>query len=59
MKAATPFLAGSGFTLCEWRREWDAAICPYATAGFFKAKQQIPQILEQMVLSMDPQLRSH
>ena len=36
-----------GITLCEWRRDWDAAIWPHATAGFFKVKQNIPRILEQ------------
>ena len=44
-----PYLATRGITLAEWRREWDSAIWPHATAGFFKVKQQIPQILEQMV----------
>ena len=44
---ATPLLAARGISLCEWRRDWDAAIWPHATAGFFKVKQQIPRILEQ------------
>jgi hypothetical protein len=34
-------------TLCEWRRDWDTAIWPHATAGFFKVKQNIPRILEK------------
>ncbi len=42
---AAPLLEARGITLCEWRREWDAAIWPHATAGFFKVKQQIPAIL--------------
>lgn len=42
---AAPLLKARGITLCEWRREWDAAIWPHATAGFFKVKQQIPAIL--------------
>lgn len=46
---ASPSLAGHGITLCEWRRDWDAAIWPYATAGFFKVKQNIPRILEQVL----------
>ena len=46
---ATPALATHGITLCEWQRDWDAAIWPHATAGFFKVKQQIPRILEHMV----------
>ncbi|MBC7737147.1 MAG: deoxyribodipyrimidine photolyase [Candidatus Saccharibacteria bacterium] len=44
---ATPSLAAAGITLCEWRRDWDSAIWPHATAGFFKVKQNIPRILEQ------------
>ena len=46
---ATPALAVRGISLCEWRRDWDSAIWPHATAGFFKVKKQIPRILEQMV----------
>lgn len=44
---AAPALANAGITLCEWRRDWDAAIWPHATAGFFKVKQNIPRILEE------------
>ncbi|MFN7224752.1 MAG: FAD-binding domain-containing protein [Paracoccaceae bacterium] len=44
---AAPALATQGITLCEWRRDWDCAIWPHATAGFFKVKQNIPRILEQ------------
>ena len=44
---AAPSLAKAGISLCEWRRDWDAAIWPHATAGFFKVKQNIPRILEQ------------
>ena len=44
---AAPFLANHGIAFCEWRREWDTAIWPHATAGFFKVKQNIPRILEQ------------
>ena len=43
---AAPSLAKSGVTLCEWQRDWDTAIWPHATAGFFKVKQNIPRILE-------------
>ena len=46
---AVPALEAGGITLCEWRRDWDAAIWPHATAGFFKVKQNIPLILEQML----------
>jgi len=47
LDAAAPALARHGISLCEWRRDWDAAIWPHATAGFFKVKQNIPRILEQ------------
>jgi deoxyribodipyrimidine photo-lyase len=48
---ATPALAVRGISLCEWRRDWDSAIWPHSTAGFFKVKKQIPRILEKMVLT--------
>jgi deoxyribodipyrimidine photo-lyase len=47
LDAAAPSLAKQGVTLCEWRRDWDTAIWPHATAGFFKVKQNIPRILER------------
>lgn len=50
LTAATPTLAARGITLCEWRRDWDNAIWPHATAGFFKVKQQIPHLLNQFDL---------
>ena len=46
---AAPSLAKHGISLCEWRRDWDTAIWPHATAGFFKVKQNIPRILEQVL----------
>lgn len=46
---AAPALGKAGIRLCEWRREWDSAIWPHATAGFFKVKQNIPRILEQVL----------
>jgi deoxyribodipyrimidine photo-lyase len=49
LRAAEPALAARGITLCEWRRDWDAAIWPHATAGFFKVKQHIPRLLEQVL----------
>ncbi|MFT7494760.1 MAG: deoxyribodipyrimidine photo-lyase [Alteromonas macleodii] len=42
-----PRLEERGITLCEQRRAWDDAIWPNATAGFFKVRKKIPQILEQ------------
>jgi len=49
LQAAKPALAAKGVSLCEWRRDWDSAIWPYATAGFFKVKQNIPQILDRVL----------
>ena len=46
MQDAAGPLAARGIALTEWRRDWDSAIWPHATAGFFKVKQQIPRILE-------------
>jgi deoxyribodipyrimidine photo-lyase len=46
---AAPSLAAQGIHFCEWRRDWDSAIWPHATAGFFKVRQQIPRILEQLL----------
>jgi deoxyribodipyrimidine photo-lyase len=46
---AAPAMAARGITLCEWRRDWDSAIWPHATAGFFKVKQQIPRLLEALI----------
>lgn len=45
---AAPALAARGIRLCEWQRDWDRAIWPHATAGFFKVKKQIPQLLGQL-----------
>ena len=47
--AATPALAARGITLTEWRRDWDSAIWPHATAGFFKVKERIPKILADVL----------
>ena len=51
MEEAKPYLSARGITLCEWRRDWDAAIWQHATAGFFKVKQQIRRILDQLALA--------
>lgn len=45
---AAPALEAAGITLAEWRRDWDAAIWPHATAGFFKVKEKMPALLEQV-----------
>jgi deoxyribodipyrimidine photo-lyase len=44
---ATPHLDAAGIVLAEWRRDWDEALWPHATAGFFKVKQQIPRLLSR------------
>ena len=49
MAKAVPLLAVRGIAVHEWRRDWDSAIWPHATAGFFKVKQQIPRILNQLL----------
>ncbi len=48
LREAAPALAKHGIRLCEWRRDWDTAIWPHATAGFFKVKERIPAILQHM-----------
>ena len=48
---AAPALASAGISFCEWQRDWDAAIWPHATAGFFKVKQNIPRILDRVRLA--------
>ncbi|MEM9061420.1 MAG: FAD-binding domain-containing protein [Pseudomonadota bacterium] len=48
LKRAKPELSRAGIALCEWRRDWDTAIWRHATAGFFKVKQQIPKILNEL-----------
>ena len=51
LREAEPALADKGIVLAEWRRDWDSAIWPHATAGFFKVKKQIPRILHETGLS--------
>ncbi len=50
LDAARPRLAEAGLGLYEVRRPYDAAIWPHATAGYFKVKKQIPDILSQLGL---------
>ena len=49
LREAEPALVAKGIAVCEWRRDWDSAIWPHATAGFFKVKQQIPHILAHVL----------
>ena len=44
-------LTARGLSISEYRRDWDDAIWPHATAGFFKIRKNIPQILAQTVLA--------
>lgn len=46
---AAPALAARGIALCEWRRDWDGAIWPHATAGFFKVRERIPHLLRDLL----------
>jgi deoxyribodipyrimidine photo-lyase len=41
----TPALTAAGVTLVPLRREWDTIAWPAATAGFFKVKSRIPQLI--------------
>ena len=50
LREASPALEAAGITLCEWQRSWDSAIWPHATAGFFKVKKKIPEIIHQRQL---------
>ncbi|MEL6408874.1 MAG: FAD-binding domain-containing protein [Pseudomonadota bacterium] len=40
-----PKLEDEGLALTEFRRDWDALIWPHASAGFFKVKKKLPEIL--------------
>ena len=40
-------LEAEGLHLIQVRREWDTRFWPYATAGFFAFRKQIPALLEQ------------
>jgi len=48
MRQAATCLQAERIELCEWERDWDAKIWPLATAGFFKVKKRIPDILETL-----------
>ncbi|MCV2875752.1 deoxyribodipyrimidine photolyase [Rhodobacteraceae bacterium XHP0102] len=42
-------LAAANIPFTEWRDPWDARVWPHATAGFFKVKQKIPQLIADMI----------
>ncbi|MEM6663347.1 MAG: FAD-binding domain-containing protein [Pseudomonadota bacterium] len=44
-------LQAAGIALTEWRRPWDELIWRHASAGFFKVKKQIPDILDRMEIA--------
>ena len=48
---AQPAFYDTGIVLAEWQRDWDTAIWPHASAGFFKVKGKIPRILRQTGLT--------
>jgi deoxyribodipyrimidine photo-lyase len=43
-------LQAQGIALRQWRRDWDSAVWPHAGAGFFKVRQRIPRILQDLGL---------
>ncbi|MFN7238159.1 MAG: DNA photolyase FAD-binding protein, partial [Brevundimonas sp.] len=45
LAAAREELATEGLALVEVRRDWDAALWPLATKGFFPFKEKAPQVL--------------
>lgn len=47
MTEASPALEDRGIAVTEFRREWDELVWPHATAGFFKVKKKIPEILHK------------
>ncbi|OOY22682.1 deoxyribodipyrimidine photolyase [Thioclava sediminum] len=50
-ESAEAALGAHGIALCELTREWDRVIWPHATAGFFKVKKKLPQILAELGLA--------
>ncbi len=48
LDAERPALDAAGVALVEPLRPWDEAAWPYATAGFFKFKERIPGLIQQL-----------
>ncbi len=46
---ARALLEAAHIPLTEWCDPWDQNIWPHATAGFFKVKQKIPQLIADMI----------
>lgn len=51
LDSARPTLDANSLPLCEWQRDWDREIWPFCTAGFFKVKKRLPQLLQQLGLT--------
>jgi deoxyribodipyrimidine photo-lyase len=49
LDSAGSSLLAQGISFCEFQRDWDKAIWPHATAGFFKVKQQIPHLMSELL----------
>lgn len=50
LEAHRSVLQAQNIHLSEWRRDWDTRIWPHASAGFFKIKQKIPELLQQLIV---------
>jgi deoxyribodipyrimidine photo-lyase len=37
-----------GISVRSLRRDWDETLCPHATHGFFRFKEQIPSVLKRL-----------
>jgi len=48
LDVARPALEDAGISLREWRRRYDEQVWHYATAGFFKVKKKIPQLVADL-----------
>jgi hypothetical protein len=48
LERAKPALTDAGISLSEIRRDWDEAVWPLATAGFFKVKKKIPRLIDDL-----------
>ncbi len=51
LDGVVPSLEDAGITLAEVQRDWDRAVWPHATAGFFRVKKKIPRLTEELNLA--------
>ncbi len=51
LREAEAALARRDIVVCKWQRGWDKAIWPHASSGFFKVKDKIPVILQELELT--------